>query len=64
MVGKEEQILDELISIKKLLVMFLYSAGIPSEEIDKAAKIGAANIRGLCSKKKAKLTVNISKELE
>lgn len=47
----KEPILDELQSIKKLLILALYSSGIPSEEIDKAVGMGAANIRAMFSKK-------------
>lgn len=58
----DDPVLKELVTIKKLLVMMLYAAGIPSEEIDKAAQIGAGNIRALCSKKKSNITVRLSKD--
>ncbi len=64
MANNNDAVLEELIAIKKLLMMMLYAAGIPSEEIDKAAKMGAANIRALCSKKKAKITVRLAKDKE
>lgn len=46
-----DPILDELITIKKLLILALYGMGFPSEEIDKAVNLGPANIRGMFSKK-------------
>ena len=64
MVNDSDAVLEELIVIKKLLVVMLYAAGIPSEEIDKVAKMGAANIRALCSKKKAKISVRLAKDKE
>jgi hypothetical protein len=47
----EDPILEELITIKKLLILALYGMGYPSEEIDKAVGMGSANIRGMFSKK-------------
>ena len=47
-------ILEELISIKKLLILALYAADIPSSEINKAVKMGDANIRAMFSKKNMK----------
>lgn len=43
-------ILEELIAIKKLLILALYGQDYSSEEINKAVKIGASNIRGMFSK--------------
>ncbi len=44
----------EVISVKKLLILSLYAADIPSEEINKAVKIGSGEIRRMFSKKKLK----------
>lgn len=49
-----DPILDELVSIKKLLILALYGQGYSSEEIDKAVGMGPANIRGMFSKKNIK----------
>ena len=49
-----DPILDELISIKKLLILSLYGKGYPSGEINKAVGMGAGTIRGMFSKKKLK----------
>ena len=49
-----DPILDELVSIKKLLILALYGQGYPSEEIDKAVGMGPANIRAMFSKKNLK----------
>ena len=46
-----DPLLEELITIKKLLVLALYGMNFPSEEINKAARIGSAQIRGMFSKK-------------
>jgi len=51
---EKELILEELRAIKKLLILDLYARDIPSEEINKAVRIGAANIRGMFSKKNLK----------
>lgn len=51
---KKDPILEELTEIKKLLVLALYANDIPSEEIDKAVGMGAANIRAMFSKKNLK----------
>lgn len=50
----KDPILDELVAIKKLLILSLYANDIPSGEINKAVHIGSANIRGMFSKKKLK----------
>lgn len=47
-----DPILDELVTIKKLLILALYGTGFASEEIHKATGMGATNIRGMFSKKK------------
>ncbi len=57
----EDQIVKELISIKKLLILTLYLQDIPSSEINKAAGIGASNIRGMFSKKAIKKALNKQK---
>lgn len=48
----------ELQSIKNLLILQLLKSGATSEEIDKATKMGAGNIRTMFSgvKKKVKTT--------
>lgn len=51
---QNDPVLNELRAIKKLLILALYADDVPSEEINKAVKIGAANIRGMFSKKKLK----------
>lgn len=43
-------ILDELIVIKKLLILALYGQNYSSKEINKAVKMGASTIRGMFSK--------------
>jgi hypothetical protein len=52
--GGKNLIVEELKKIKHLLILDLYSKGIPSGEIDKAVGMGAANIRGMFSKKNLK----------
>ena len=52
--SNDKQILEELKAIKKLLILALYADNISSEEINKAVGMGAANIRGMFSKKKIK----------
>lgn len=52
--SNDELILKELTAIKKLLILWLYASNIPSDEIDKATGMGAANIRGMFSKKNLK----------
>jgi hypothetical protein len=47
-----DPILNELVSIKKLLILALYGMNFPSDEINKAVSLGSANIRGMFSKKK------------
>ena len=49
-----DQMLEELVSIKKLLILLLYTADVPDSEISKAANIGSSTIRGIFSKKKLK----------
>jgi hypothetical protein len=51
---EKDPILEELIAIKKLIILDLYSRDIPSEEIDRAVGMGASNIRAMFSKKKLK----------
>lgn len=53
-VKKMTAILEELTAIKHLLILLLYGANVPDEEIDKAVHMGAANIRAMFSKKKIK----------
>ena len=50
----EDPVLKELESIKNLLILLLYALDVPSEEINKAVKKGASNIRGMFSKKDIK----------
>jgi hypothetical protein len=52
--GEKDSIDEELKKIKNLLILDLYSKGIPSGEIDKAVGMGAANIRRMFSKKNLK----------
>jgi len=52
--NKKDPVLEELIAIKKLLILNLYVNNIPSEEINKAVKMGPANIRAMFSKKNLK----------
>lgn len=51
---KKDPVLEELMEIKKLLILSLYAQDIPSTEIDKAVGMGAANIRAMFSKKNLK----------
>ena len=51
---EKDPILEELRAIKKLMILDLYSKGFPSEEIDKAVRMGASNIRAMFSKKRLK----------
>ncbi len=52
---KELQIINkELVAIKKLFILSLYSYNISSEEINKAVKIGSGEIRRMFSKKALK----------
>jgi hypothetical protein len=57
-----DAVLEELEATKKLLILTLYASGIPSQEIDKAVKMGAANIRAMFSKKRSRISVRISKQ--
>ena len=47
----KDPILEELTTIKKLLILDLYARGVPSEEINKAVKMGASSIRAMFSRK-------------
>lgn len=60
---QKDPILEELTAIKKLLILDLYSKGIPTDEINKASKIGSSNIR-IFSKKKIKESIKKYKEEE
>ena len=50
----KDPILEELVSIKKLLILALYASDIPSEEINKAVGMGAPAVRAMFSKKNLK----------
>lgn len=50
----KDPILAELIAIKKLLILLLYTSDVPSGEIGKAVEMDDATIRGMFSKRKAK----------
>jgi hypothetical protein len=54
--------LNELRTIRKLLVANLYSNNVSSEDLDKITGMGATNIRKLVSKRKA--NKNAKKESE
>jgi hypothetical protein len=60
----KDPVLEELGAIKKLLMLALYASGVPSEEIDKAVKMGPANIRAMFSKKRSRISVLVSKQEE
>jgi hypothetical protein len=47
-------ILQELVSIKKLIILALYASNVPSDQINKAVEMGAGNIRRMFSKKSMK----------
>jgi hypothetical protein len=60
----EENILNELKSIKKLLILIAMKSDANSDEIDKATGMGASNIRALFPKKKRTATKSKSDEVE
>lgn len=62
--GKNDPILEELKKIKNLLILALYAVDVPSEEIDKAVRMGAGNIRKLFSKGKLRGVKNMKIENE
>lgn len=60
----EEKILDELKSIKKLLILIALKSDTTSDEIDKATGMGASNIRALFPRKKRTITKSESDNVE
>jgi len=48
---------DELVEIRKMMILLLLSQGLSEELIDKAVGMGPANIRGLFPKKRIKKSI-------
>ena len=47
----DDPLLDELVMIKKLLMLVLIKMDVPNREINKAVNMGEGNIRALFSRK-------------
>jgi|GEM_PF-2640166 len=54
---KLSDVLNELIEIRKMMILLLLSQGLSEELIDKAVGMGPANIRGLFPKKQIKKSI-------
>lgn len=48
---------EELVGIRKMMILLLLSKGLSEELVDKAVGMGPANIRGLFSKKQIKKSI-------